>query len=935
MNARPLSRSTLALAVLVLASAALPPRVEPQGLTTPEQALGFSVGADYHMASYAQLEAWWKRLDQESPRMKLVDIGPTAEGRRQYMAVISAPENLARLDHYREVAGRLARAEGLSDAEAQAMARDGKAVVWIDGGLHASETVGSQQLMETVWQMVSRDDAEMTRFLNDVIVLAVQANPDGQEMVADWYMRKPDEKARSILDVPRLYNKYIGHDNNRDFFMSNMPETTNMNRVMFLEWFPQIVYNHHQPGFGATGGVVFVPPFRDPFNYTFDPLIPLQIEEVGAAMNARLVKKGMPGSGQRSFSNYSTWWNGGLRTIGYFHNVVGLLTEIVGNPTPIEIPLVAGQQLATSDLPAPVPPGPWHYRQAIDYDVELNWAVLDYASRNREPLLYDMYRKGRNAIEAGSRDSWTVGPDRIAALEAAGAKFPPGAAVRQGRAIPTELYKTVLRDPAFRDPRGYVIPAGQTDFATATRFVNALLKTGITVLRATSGFQVQGKSYPAGSYVVKTAQAFRPHVLDMFEPQHHPNDFAYPGGPPIPPYDMTGWTLAMQMGVAYDRFLEGFDGPFVKIDGLLDPPPAMVSGPGNAAGWLISHQENNSFIVANRLLKSGAEVYWMTGELSADGKSLGTGALWVPASGLARSVVEQAARELGVAARGVGRAPSGDALKLRPVKVGIYDQYGGLMPAGWTRWLCEQYEFTCELVYPRMLDAGNLRNRFDVLVLTDGAFRLGTRGGRGIGGGPGGDEDQAAASDIPEPYRSWQGRITEDVTVPQIRRFVEAGGSLVAIGSSSTIGSLLGVPMKDHLVEVQRDGSEHPLPGEKFYIPGALLRVSVNNAEPLAFGMPSSLDVVFDNSPVFDLMPDAPLKGARPVAWFPGPKVLDSGWAWGEAYLDGGVAAIAADVGAGRVALLGPEVVFRGQPHATFKLLFNALQMGGAQKAKF
>jgi len=916
--------------LLVLAAAALPLGAQaPLQVTT--QALGFELGADYHMASYSQLEAWWKRLATESPRMKLVDIGPSAEGRTEYMAVISSPENLARLDRYQEISARLARAEGLTDEQARALAQEGKAVVWIDGGLHASETVGSQQLMLMVYEMVSRTDPETLRFLDDVILLAVQANPDGQEFVADWYMRKPDEKSRSLLDLPRLYHKYIGHDNNRDFFLSNMPETTNMNRVMFLEWFPQIVYNHHQPGFGANGAVVFVPPFRDPFNYHFDPLVPLEIEQVGAAMNARLVARGMPGSFQRSFAHYSTWWNGGLRTITYFHNMLGLLTEIVGNPTPIEIPLVAGMQLPANDLPAPVPPGVFSYRRAIEYDVELNRAVMDYASRNRETLLYHMYVKGRNSIEAGRRDSWTVTPDRIAALVDSGAKLPPVASVRQGRALPTELYQGVLRDPAFRDPRGYILTSDQPDFATATRFVNALLKVGITVHRATASFQVAGRAYPAGSYVVKTDQAFRPHVLDMFEPQKHPNDLAYPGGPPIPPYDQAGWTLAMQMGVVFERVLDGFDGPFTKIEGLLDPPVAAVSGPASPAGWLVSHRENNSFIVANRLLKAGAAVYWMGSEQSVGGKSLGTGALWIPASGAARPILERAAAELGVAAHGVARGPEGDAHELRPVRIGLYDQYGGLMPSGWTRWLLEQYEFPHELVYPRTLDAGNLKSRYDVLVFTDAAYLRGTESLRGPST-PGPSEGEG---DIPEPYRSWQGRITEGATVPRIKEFVEAGGTVVAIGTSSTMGSLLGVPVKDHLVEIGQDGKEVPLPTDKFYIPGSLLRATVNNADPLAYGMPATVDVVFDSSPVFDLLPEAALKGVRPVAWFSGTDVLDSGWAWGEAYLDGGVAAVAAEVGAGHVALLGPKVAFRAQPHATFKLLFNGLLFGAAQPTRF
>ena len=230
MKTRSLRR--LALAMALYATAALA-QSAPK-VTTPKEALGFNLGDDYQMANYTQLEAYWKKLASESDRMKLVSIGQTAEGRPQYMAIITSPENLKNLDHYQEIARRLALAEGLTDEQAHALAREGKAVVWIDGGLHANETVGSQQLMEMVYQMVSRTDPETMRFLNDVILLCVQANPDGQEIVANWYMRENGPRCRrSLNNLPRLYNKYIGHDDNRDFYMSNMPETTNMNRVLF------------------------------------------------------------------------------------------------------------------------------------------------------------------------------------------------------------------------------------------------------------------------------------------------------------------------------------------------------------------------------------------------------------------------------------------------------------------------------------------------------------------------------------------------------------------------------------------------------------------------------------------------------------------------------------------------------------------------------
>ncbi|MDX1390550.1 MAG: peptidase, partial [Acidobacteriota bacterium] len=363
----------------------------------------------------------------------------------------------------------------------------------------------------------------------------------------------------------RLYQKYVGHDNNRDFFTSFQAETENMNRVMYREWYPQIVYNHHQTG--PTGTVLFAPPFRDPFNYNIDPLVITGIDLVGSAMHSRFVAEGKPGATRRRGANYSTWWNGGLRTTPYFKNMIGLLTETIGNPTPMEIPMIMERIVPNDDLPAPIEPQTWHFRQSVEYSVTANKAVLDLASRYRETFLFRIWRMGMNSIERGNADHWTIHPKRVDALarrmnaERGNTDFAQNVGGFGGIRGSREDYETMFT-PETRDPRGYIMSADQPDFPTATKLVNALLEGGVHVHRATSDFAVGGTQHPAGSYVVKSAQAFRPHVLDMFEPQDHPNDFQYPGAPPTPPYDNAGWTLAMQMGVEYDRILEGFDGPF-------------------------------------------------------------------------------------------------------------------------------------------------------------------------------------------------------------------------------------------------------------------------------------------------------------------------------------------------------------------------------------
>jgi hypothetical protein len=570
--------------------------------------------------------------------------------------------------------------------------------------------------------------------------------------------------------------------------------------------------------------------------------------------------------------------------------------------------------------------------------IELERAVMDYSSRNREKLLYNFYVMGKHSIERGSQDNWTITPKRIAALKAAAealkGEIDPNARGQrptvEGQAprmpIPSRLYDEVLHDPKFRDPRGYIIPADQDDFPTAVKYVDVLQKQGLDVLKATADFEVAGKKYPAGSYVVKTAQAFRPEIMDFFEPQDHPTDFEYPGGPPKRPYDITGWTIAVQMGVKFDRVYDGFDGPFTRLPylPLEQPMVATVSGSAHPAGYLVSHKENDSFIVMNRLLKAGAEVYWLNDEQTIEGKGLGTGTIWIPDSPTVRPILEKAAQELGVAAYGVDQRPAGSAMKLKPIRIGLVDLYGGNMPSGWLRWMLEKYEFPFEVVFPQVLDAGNLKASFDVIVFPSDTYSAGARGGRGRGG--------PNPSTIPEEFRSMLGTVSQDKTIPPLKTFVDDGGTLVAIGSSATIGEAMGLPVTDHLVDntkMGKDGRPAKLPAAKFYVPGSVLEVNFNNKDPMGYGMPDTGYVFFDSSPVFDRKDDSSVKATR-VSWFGSKHPLYAGWAVGQRYLEGGEIATEAQIGKGHLALMSFEATFRATPHSTFKLFFNSMYFGSA-----
>jgi hypothetical protein len=485
------------------------------------------------------------------------------------------------------------------------------------------------------------------------------------------------------------------------------------------------------------------------------------------------------------------------------------------------------------------------------------------------------------------------------------------------------------------------------------------MKSGVTIHRATASFTVAGKQYPAGSLVVKTGQAFRPHVMDMFEPQDHPDDIPYAGAAPTPPYDVAGWTLAYQMGLQFDRILDGFDGPFEKLTDFAKPPAGSIRGGQTAAGYYFSHKSNDSFIAINRLLAANEEVSWLWNG------PMGYGTFYVASKPTTRAILQKVATDLGVSFEAAATAPTGPSAKLRKLRIGLFDTYGGGMPSGWTRLLLENFEFPFEVVYPPMLDAGNLNAKYDVLVFNDAGLLGpggggGRGGGRGAGGGdvPGADAPPAGGApgggggrgggrgagagakdpndkrppfvDYPEAYTKRRGNVTA-ATMEKIRQFVQDGGTVLAIGGASEGAiSLFKLPLSNHLVKP--DGSA--VQRTEYYVPGSVLRVAVDPKNPLAHGYGSEADIFFDNSPVWRINPSAGSGEVRTVAWFPNAAPLRSGWAWGQKYLDKGIQIVETSVGKGRVLVFGNDLLFRTQPHGNYKFFFNGLYLSVADGMK-
>ncbi|HKJ92034.1 MAG TPA: M14 metallopeptidase family protein, partial [Longimicrobiales bacterium] len=584
----------------------------------PQDVFGFPAGADYKLASDSQIVEYFHRLDAASDRVKVVEIGRSVLGRPLILAFISSADNIRRLDHWREVSQQLALARGVTDEQAHKLAYDGKAIVWIDGGLHASEVAGAQQSPLVAYRVATEETPEMREIRDRVILLLMPVmNPDGLDIVKGWYDKTLNTPYQDT-SPPVLWHFYAGHDNNRDWYMMNLPETRAVANVLYQEWYPQIVYNQHQTApFPAR---IFIPPFADPVNPNIPALVTRGVNQVGIAMGERFTEKEMPGAISRV--NFDMWWNGGMRTAPYFHNMVGILTE-TGHASatprdydPKSFPeFFRGTTVRTMD-PSVFYPDPWkggmfHLRDAVDYMVEGDLATLKIAAKLKEDWLYNAYAMGRDALKAG---------------EAGG-------------------------------PFAYVIRADQRNVREAVNLVNTLRRNGLEVQRATRSFQAGGHQYAAGSYVVPATQAFRADVVDLLDKQVYPDMRQYPGGPPDPPYDMTGWTLPIQMDVAVDRI----DQPF-RARGLQAVADTASVAPGSVKGnagygWVLSHASNASAIAVNRLLKAGASVAWAGGAFQADGQQFAAGDIVVRAGSGAADRIRSLARDLGVDFTGLDRAP--------------------------------------------------------------------------------------------------------------------------------------------------------------------------------------------------------------------------------------------------------------------------------------
>ena len=888
--AAPLATTLLAAALL---AGCAPGGGGAGDVPTPAEIIGFAPGEDYKLTNYDGIKAYFEALAQSTDRMLLERIGESTRGEPLYLAAISSPQNLRRVERLKEITRTLAYArdpeEGygsvLDEEEARALAREGVAVVWIDGGLHATEVAHGQLMPEMAHHFVT-DESDETRRVRDnaIMLLMPNMNPDGLNIVADWYMSNVGgdfEMAR----VPELYHHYIGHDNNRDWYMLTQVETQAVTRQLYHNWFPQIVYNQHQSS--PFPGRIWMPPFENPVNPHLDPLVVSSLNQMGHSMRRRFDEEGKPGV--NSDIVFDLWWNGSMRGGPDYHNMLGFLTETAGAgyATPRcyeedEIPDTFGAR--AGNLPAKTPStnynnpwlgGCWHLRDAMDYMMTAARAVADMGAKLKEEYLFNHYRMGRRQIGRGNA--------------------------------------------AEGGPFAYVLdPAASHDPGTVVEFMNLMSQSGIEFLRASEPFSVGGAAgdaagdpgdsadttFPAGSYVIPP-QAFRPYVVDLMEPKTYPDRRQYPGGPPDPPYDMTGYELRFQMGLEAVNVDEPFDMPPGEW-GEVSADIGEVRGEG-AAGFALHGNSNWAYRGLASVAEDGsAERLRTTRELSTPNGDVPAGSYWLP--GLPADRARTLAADHGLTLTGVADPPPTDAAaSASPPRVAIYRSWQAPMPEGWTRWVLDQYGFEWENVWDADVRSGDL-SRFDVILLPSQAS-----GGIANGNLP---------ETMPEEYTGGIG----EAGAAALRAFVEGGGWLVAFDQAVDYAiETFGLPFRNRT---------RGLSSQEFFIPGSVIRLDVDPSHPLGYGMAEEAMALFSRSQVLERTGGGGAAGAggagigrvsTPVCYAE-TDFLVSGWTLGgEEVLAGYPAAAQVGVGEGQVVLFAFRPHFRGQPRNTFKLLFNAL----------
>ena len=842
-------------------------------ITSPADYLGFPVGADRKLADYEQVREYLESLAAASPWIKVRNIGQTTLGKPFIMAVISTPENLANLSRYIEISRRLADPRGLAPAEAARLAREGKALVMITCNLHSTEVGSSQAALELAYDIAAGKSPKLARALEDVILFLVPSlNPDGLQMVVDWYKKWLGTEFEGGR-MPWLYHYYAGHDDNRDWFMANLRETRAVLDVYYRTVVPQVILDMHQ--MDATGARLFLPPYYAPANPNLDPIVLRETSLIGSSMQLACEEAGQ--SGVISNAYFDAYWEGSSEMTPWWHNQLGILSEMasvnVASPVYVDPVELSGGEGGFPryefgiNFPHPWPGGWWRLRDIVDYELTIATEYIRFSAQNRERILDNFYRMGVRAVEKGTKEP----------------------------------------------PFAFVIPAPFRDPITAAKLAEVLMVGGVEVRRANADFRVGDKTYRAGSYVVRCDQPYRAYLKDLLEVQEYPDIRASKKEPFPVPYDVTAWTLPMQMGVACETIKERFS---ADTEILSSYPYPKGKFPATAAwGYALRPEPNESCHAVNILMQKGFTVYRADSALSLPGGDTVSAGAFIIANGRG---IEEAGRALAsklhVDFLALPAEPAVARHELHPSKVALFKPWLASTDEGWTRLLFD----SCAVAYQNVGNAevkkGAIKD-FDVLVFADERPSV-IRKGK-----PTGDYARFFRPMPPE----YAGGI-DTAGVVNIKKFVKDGGTIVCLGSSCDFAiEALELPVANVLAKLSK---------EEFACPGGILKVSFKQGQPITYGMPPDGYVFFNDSPAFATNVPYGELDRTVLASYTEKDPRASGLLIGGDKLYRRAALVEIKKGKGSVVLFGFAPQNRCQTLGTYKLLLNALLEAHPKESK-
>ncbi len=858
---------------------------------TPESFLGFTPGADRRLASWSQVLEYLRAVDAASDRVSIEIAGKSTLGNEMPVVILTSAANQGRLDRYREIARRLALPTGLSASDAAGLVDEGKVIALVTCTIHATEVGAMQMTLSFAHEFATTTDPDKLAWMDDVVLLLMPSiNPDGQVLVRDWYEKNKGTPYEGG-PMPWLYHHYVGHDNNRDFYMLTQKESQVVNDVLYRRWFPQAFLDEHQ--MGSTGPRMFVPPQADPLAPEVHSLIFRQADLLGTNMSRRLEEAGKLGVGHDMI--FDSYWPGGTRNTAWWKNVTGLLTEVasarIATPIYVEPGELEGGEKGLpeygrrSNFPSPWPGGWWRLADVVEYERIATWAFVEALAENRRDFLRNLHRMASEAIAAGGTQA----------------------------------------------PYAWIVPPDQHDPTAAAKLVDLLLRHGVTVTRAAGPLRVGWAEYPAGTVVVPAAQPYRAFLLTMLRPQRYPEVQGSSGGDIFEPYDVTSWSLPISMGV---EVVEAAQPPVGALETIAEAPWPGGEVPAAAGGWLVSHAADGVFPLMNRLLAKGGELAWLAEPASSQAASAADasaaaaaagapqpGDLWIPPAASTPQELSRLSRELHVPVRPLESAPAGPRHAVRAARVGLYKPWVASMDEGWTRWLLEQYGFPFVSLTNEDVRSGDFTGKVDVLLFPAVEPDVIATGR------PGREIADRLASPLPPDYfggldKGGGAAASKDGNSraggARIKAWVEGGGTVVALDEAADYFiELFGLPVVNAVSER----------AAKVEAPGSMLRLLVDPTQPLAYGMRSEEVGWFADSPAFETaVPDLRFE-RRVVARYPDDErdLLVSGFLRGGAALERKAAVVDLRVGKGRVVLIGFRAQHRAQTLRTFKLLFNAL----------